>query len=77
MSHRLQVILNPKELSIIKKAAHLEKKSVSDWVRGIIREKLSRKKVESEIDPIQALSDLRLPASPIDQMLEEIEEGRF
>ena len=77
MSHRLQVILNPKEFSMIRRAASSEKKSISDWVRGLIQARLMRRKAASEIDPIQTLRGMELPAPPIEQMLREIEEGRF
>lgn len=77
MSERLQVILESKEYSIVRKAATRDGKNISDWVRGLIRDRLQRQ--QDLMDPAEALKMLRqlsLPAPPIEQMLREIEEGR-
>lgn len=75
----MQVILESREYSVVRKVASSEGKSISDWVRGLIRERLSRKKGMGgeEVDVVKKLEALQLPAPPIDQMLREIEEGRF
>ncbi len=77
MSHRLQVIITPKEFGLIKRAAVSEKKSISDWVRGLIKIRLMKKRLAAEIDPIQTFRNLNLPSPPIAQMLREIDEGRL
>lgn len=76
MSQRLQVLVDPREISLIRREATHEKKSVSEWVRDLIRERLSRRSKGAEIDPIKALEAMQLPAPPIDQMLQEIDAGR-
>lgn len=77
MSHRLQVILDTKEYSLVKKEATSSGESISTWVRGLIRKALSRKKTFSGDDPIEFMRRMSLPAPPIEQMLEEIERGRW
>ena len=61
---------------MVRKAASSENKSLSDWVRGLIRERVAKRKISLEGDPIQTLSSLMLPAPAIDEMLKEIEAGR-
>lgn len=76
MSERLQVILESDEYSAVRKNASRDGKTISDWVRSLIRERLARRSQTSEMDAIQIFKTLQLPAPPIDQMLKEIEEGR-
>lgn len=76
MSNRLQVILNSKEYSMVKSVAHSEGTSLSDWVRKLIRDRLARKKSERNKDVMAVFKSLELPAPPIGQLLQEIEEGR-
>ncbi len=77
MSKRLQVILGENEYSTVRRAAAFERKSISEWVRSLIQQYLLRQKARAKTDVIEAMAKLRLPAPPIDQMLEEIEKGRF
>lgn len=76
MSERLQVILERQEYSIVRKAASHEGKSISDWVRGLIRERLARRSALSNTNIVETFRRLSLPSPPIDQMIKEIEEGR-
>ena len=76
VNQRLQIIVNHKEYSMIRRVAASEKKSLSDWVRGLIRQKLTQKVLQGTQDPIKIFRNLELPSPPIEQMLEEIEKGR-
>ena len=76
MSNRLQIILNSKEYQLVKRISRKEGKSISEWVRGLIRRGFEQKKQLSEKDPIATLSHLSLPTPSISQILEEIEQGR-
>ncbi len=72
----MQILLDARDYSRIRKAASSEKKSTSEWVRGLIKDYLTGKTSSAKEDPIKILAGLNLPAPPIEQMLREIEEGR-
>lgn len=76
MSSRLQVILGIQEYTLVRRAARRAGTSMSDWVRGLIRDRLAKRHQTKGDDPVARLRELNLPAPPIEQMLEEIERGR-
>jgi hypothetical protein len=77
MSHRLQVLI-PEELDArIRKAASRERVSKGEWVRRAIQVALRQgTDVGRGADPLSRLASLNAPTDDIDQMLEEIEDGR-
>lgn len=78
MSHRLQVLI-PTELDAqLVKAAQRSRMSKGEWVRRALRESLRRSaEVEPTVDPLARLESLGGPTGDIDQMLAEIEAGRW
>ena len=77
MSHRLQVLI-PEELDArIRKAASRERVSKGEWVRRAIQVALRQgTDVGRGADPLRRLASLNAPTGDIDQMPEEIEDGR-
>lgn len=76
MSNRLQILVPKKDFFAVRVASRLEGKSVSEWVRDLIRDHLSARTKNLVEDPIQLMDNLSLPAPSLDQMLKEIEQGR-
>lgn len=78
MSHRLQVLI-PKELDArIRKAANRERLSKGEWVRRAIQVALSHgTDARNGFDPLARLAALDAPTGDIDQMLGDIEAGRW
>lgn len=78
MSMRLQIIINDSELLGIKRAAKKMQLNVSAFVRKLICDhikKTARSRKPSE--GFSSLALLDLPSPPIDQILDEIEKGRW
>lgn len=76
MSTRLQIIIDNNELKEIKKVAKTEGKSLSQWVRGLIRDRMAKRKPPQRAHIAARLRAMNLPAPPIEQILKEIETGR-
>jgi hypothetical protein len=78
MSHRLQVLI-PAELDAqLRKSSQRLGISTGEFVRQALRKSLLDPVLaETHEDPITALSALSAPTGDIDQMLAEIERGRF
>lgn len=78
MSNRLQVILDSREYFLVKQASSKSGKSISEWVRALIRQRLVRNSAHVKKQGVlEGLRCLNLPAPDIDTMLKEIDKGRF
>jgi hypothetical protein len=81
MSKRLQVLVNPKEYKAFMLAAKSKGVSLGEWVRQSLRKSVreySSKDPGKMLKKIEAISaQSNYPTSDIDQMLAEIEKGRF
>jgi hypothetical protein len=78
VTKRLQVLLDDQELADIQRAARQRRQSVAAWVRAALR----RARAEDEgPTPAAKLASLHAgtthayPTGPIDQLLDEIEQG--
>jgi metal-responsive CopG/Arc/MetJ family transcriptional regulator len=77
MSHRLQVLI-PSELDAqLEKAAQRSRMSKGEWVRRALREALHQPARSGTSSPVDRLASLGAPTADIEQMLSEIEAGRF
>jgi len=78
MSNRLQVLI-PSELDAeVRKAAQRLGVSTGEYVRRALRQSLpTHPVVGAENDPLARLAALSAPTADIDDMLAEIERGRF
>jgi len=78
MSHRLQVLIPPALDAQLRKAAQRSRISKGEWVRRALQDSL-RKPVKGRhpADALARLEALDGPTSDIQQMLSEIEAGRF
>lgn len=78
MSTRLQVLLDESELKEIRRAARRRGMTVSEWVRGALRE---GRLVEpgtaarTKLDVVRAAAEHAFPVADVERMLEEIESG--
>ena len=78
MSKRLQVVLDDSEAREIKRLARNRRMTVSEWVRQALR---GARRQEPETDQTRKLQVVRAalrhsyPATDIDTMLAEIEQG--
>jgi len=78
MSHRLQVLISPELDAQLEKAAQRSRVSKGEWVRRAIQDSLKKTDAQrSAGDPLVKLASLDAPVSDIDQMLADIEAGRF
>jgi hypothetical protein len=79
MSHRLQVLIPPELDAQLSKAAQRSRISKGEWVRRALRASLrsSTEAAERPLDPLTRLESLGGPTGDIDQMLAEIEAGRW
>jgi hypothetical protein len=76
MSHRLQVLI-PADLDTqIDKAAERSRVSKGEWVRLALKESLRRGDSGSKTNPVERMAALGGPATDIDQIIAEIDEGR-
>ena len=78
MSKRLQVILTEDEYRAIRRAARLQRTTVSAWVREALRDARRTAPSTSAADKlrvVRAAARHAYPTADIDQMLEEIERG--
>jgi len=77
MSHRLQVLI-PEELDArLDKAAQRGLVSKGEWVRNALRQALEQSGQNPGPDAVARLASLEAPTADIDQMLAEIEAGRY
>lgn len=76
MSTRLQIIVSNEEFLRVKRIAAKQGKGVSAWVRGLIQAGLGEKRYEKGKAGLEMLKVLELPAPSIEEMLNEIEQGR-
>ena len=79
MSKRLQVLLDERELSDIRRAATRAGQTVSEWARQAMR--AHSRTGSSDVDParklavIQSAATHAYPTAEIDEMLAEVEAG--
>ena len=77
MSHRLQVLI-PEELDQeLDKAAQRNRMSKGAWVRQALQESLRKAGRPADFNPVAELAKLNAPTCDIEQMLAEIERGRW
>ena len=80
MSKRLQVLLEPREYRGFQRIAREAGMSLGEWVRQALRrfsQEISGKTVREKLEAIQRASTFKAPTCDIDQMLDEIEKGRW
>ncbi len=84
MSERLQVLLDEAEFAEIRRIARRHRMTVAEWVRQALRlarrdepQGEVRRKLAVVREAYAAGADADYPAVEIEQMLEEIERGRF
>ena len=93
MAKRLEILLDDAEYAAAEEAAQHQEMSVSEWVRKALRDTRQAELASSERKPdskrdnpdriakkLQALEEAAQhshPTAHIDQMLREIEEGRW
>jgi hypothetical protein len=78
MSKRLQVVMEVPEWEEIRRAAERHGKTVSEWVRGALRESRGLpvgRPAEEKLATIRAAARHEGPTADIDQVLAEIEAG--
>jgi Arc/MetJ-type ribon-helix-helix transcriptional regulator len=75
MSHRLQVLIPETLDAAISKAAQRRRFSKGEWVRRALELALERERQVG--DPLERLGALEAPTADIDQMLDEIQAGRW
>lgn len=78
MSTRLQVLLEESELKEIRRAARRRGMTVSEWVRGVLREGRRSEPgpgARRKLEVVRAASEHAFPVAGIERMLEEIESG--
>jgi predicted 2-oxoglutarate/Fe(II)-dependent dioxygenase YbiX len=78
MSKRLQVLFEDAEMEDLQDAARRRRISVSEWVRGAVREahrREARGDMASQLDAVRAATRHEFPTADVDEMLAEIERG--
>jgi len=78
MSKRLQVVLADEDLQGYERAAREAGVSLSEWVRGVLRDaerEVSLGSVEVKLGAVREALRHDFPAPEIDVMLEEVEQG--
>jgi len=73
---RLQILIPPDLDAELRKSAQRQGISTGEFVRRAIRNSLPQSKSKDQ-DPIARLASLGAPTGDIEQMLGEIERGRF
>lgn len=79
MSKRLQVLLDEKELSQLRKVSRAKRTTVAEWVRESIRMRMqneAEEPVEQRLAKVLGFARYAGPAADINQILAEIEKGR-
>ena len=78
MSKRLQVVLDDAEFAVIRDVASSEGKTVSEWVRTVLREArrgLPAGDQARKLAAVRAAARHDFPTADVDHMLAEIEQG--
>lgn len=78
VSKRLQVVLDDAEFAALQDVASREGKSLSEWVRGVLRDArrgLPTGDQARKLAAVRAAARHDFPTAEIDRMLEEIEQG--
>ena len=78
MSKRLQVVLDDTEFAALRGAASREGKTVSEWVRGVLREARRDQPTGDrarKLAAVRAAARHDFPTADIDRMLAEVEQG--
>lgn len=78
MSKRLQVILSDDELRDVRRAAHRQRVTVSEWVRRALRSAREAERgrdAGDKLAAVHAATAYAYPSGDIEQMLAEIERG--
>jgi hypothetical protein len=78
MSHRLQVLIPPDLNTELRKSSARMGISTGEYVRRALRMAMhSPGSSKASDNPVAKLASLGAPTGDIDQMLDEIERGRF
>ena len=78
MAKRLQVIVQDPEYREIQRAARLRRMTIAEWVRQALvqaRRNEPSREAASKLEVIRAAARMDFPASDIETMLDEIEQG--
>lgn len=78
MSKRLQVVLDDGEYAALQDVASRDGKTVSEWVRGVLREARRGRPASDQsrkLATVRAAARHDFPTADVDQMLAEIEQG--
>lgn len=78
MSKRLQVVVDDAELRRYQRAARRASMTLSAWVRQNLQQaeaQVATGKTGHKLEAIRSASEHAFPTGPIDQILEEIEQG--
>ncbi|MEO8098965.1 MAG: CopG family transcriptional regulator [Acidobacteriota bacterium] len=76
-SHRLQVLISPELDQRIEKAAQRNRVSKGEWVRRALELSLRQSGGREGRDPLAEMMKLQGPTGDIEQILAEIERGRW
>lgn len=80
MSKRLQVLMEPQEYASFQKLAKDAGLSLGEWTREALRSfasQISPKRPEKKLKDLRKYAKYHYPIGEIDQVLAEIEKGRF
>ena len=78
MTKRLQVLLDDKELTEIRRAARKRRQSVAEWVRGALRDARvsdAGRPAAAKLEALHASVGHGFPTGSIEEMNEEIARG--
>jgi hypothetical protein len=78
MSKRLQVVLGDEEMTAFEESARSEGLTLSEWVRRSLHDaerRRSRGNADEKIAAIRQATQHRFPATDIETMIDEIEQG--
>lgn len=78
MSKRLQVLLPEQEMKEIQRLARLDRLTVGEWVRRVLREARAQKPSsgpEAKLAAVRRSVEYSFPTADMEQMLREIEQG--
>lgn len=79
VSKRLQVVLSEKELDALRVAAKRQGLTLSEWARGVLRRARERQlgpSPETKLEALDRALQCGHPTADIEQMLDDIDEGR-
>ncbi len=78
MSHRLQVLLDERDMEGIREIACRNKLTVAEWVRQVLRRARREEPLREahlKLEAVRKASTYSYPTADIDQMLAEVERG--